>query len=226
MMQRSLLGWCVAVFLLVGSRAGADTQSFARNGPVPNLDAIKSAIISYYDSGRHDSDVATVDANMQAYVDRRLRSGVRKPAVVFDIDDTALSTYTYERKHDFCFDDASWSEWERDDRFPAIVPTLRLAQHLAREHVAIFFVTGRRVPERATTIHELALAGYPSGTGYYLRPVDDRAKSVIPFKSAARAKIAALGYDIVASVGDQWSDLRGGYAERLFKLPNPMYFLP
>jgi hypothetical protein len=30
----------------------------------------------------------------------------------------------------------------------------------------------------------------------------------------------------VASMGDQQSDLTGGYAERTFKLPNPVYFLP
>jgi len=27
-------------------------------------------------------------------------------------------------------------------------------------------------------------------------------------------------------MGDQESDLRGGYAEKTFKLPNPVYFLP
>jgi HAD superfamily, subfamily IIIB (Acid phosphatase) len=31
---------------------------------------------------------------------------------------------------------------------------------------------------------------------------------------------------IVLSLGDQQSDLTGGYAERTFKLPNPVYYLP
>ncbi len=35
-----------------------------------------------------------------------------------------------------------------------------------------------------------------------------------------------LGYDIVANFGDQFSDLYGGYADRTFKVPNPMYYLP
>lgn len=26
--------------------------------------------------------------------------------------------------------------------------------------------------------------------------------------------------------GDQWSDLKGGYADRHIKLPNPTYYLP
>jgi len=213
------------VFALLASVLLATSQ-YALNGPVPNLDNVKHAIVQYYTSGRHDADVANVDARLQANVDERLRAGVRKPAVVFDIDDTALSTFPYERARDFSYDAASWTQWERADRFPAILPTLRLAQHLARERVAIFFVTGRRTPERAATLHELALAGYPAPAGLYLRPRDDHASSVIPFKSETRARIAARGYDILASVGDQWSDLRGGHADSVYKLPNPMYYLP
>jgi len=31
------------------------------------------------------------------------------------------------------------------------------------------------------------------------------------------------GYAIVVNIGDQMSDLDGGFAERTFKLPNPFY---
>ena len=50
--------------------------------------------------------------------------------------------------------------------------------------------------------------------------------TTIDYKSATRAHIESLGYDIVASFGDQYSDLIGGYADRTFKLPNPNYYLP
>jgi hypothetical protein len=50
--------------------------------------------------------------------------------------------------------------------------------------------------------------------------------SVIPYKSRARCRIERRGYDIVANVGDQYSDLAVGCADRAFKIPNPMYFLP
>jgi hypothetical protein len=46
------------------------------------------------------------------------------------------------------------------------------------------------------------------------------------YKAATRAHIESLGYDIVASFGDQYSDFSGGYADRTFKMPNPNYFLP
>jgi predicted secreted acid phosphatase len=199
--------------------------SYAINGGIPNLHDVEVAIVSYYQSGRHDADVAKVVRALQSTVDSERRS-VTKPAVVFDIDDTALSTFPYELAHDFSFDKASWSVWEQADRFPAIVPVLRLAAHLHGEGVAVFFVTGRRAPERGITLHELAVAGYPTPTALYLRPRSDNARSVISFKSSARAAIEARGYHILASIGDQWSDLLGGHARSLYKLPNPMYYLP
>jgi hypothetical protein len=48
----------------------------------------------------------------------------------------------------------------------------------------------------------------------------------IAYKSGTRAFIESQGYDIVASFGDQYSDLLGGYADRTFKMPNPNYYLP
>jgi predicted secreted acid phosphatase len=50
--------------------------------------------------------------------------------------------------------------------------------------------------------------------------------ATIQYKSGTRAYIESLGYDIVANFGDQFSDLKGGFADRTFKMPNPNYFLP
>jgi hypothetical protein len=48
----------------------------------------------------------------------------------------------------------------------------------------------------------------------------------VHFKAPERRKLADQGYTILFSIGDQESDLIGGYAERTFKLPNPVYYLP
>ena len=48
----------------------------------------------------------------------------------------------------------------------------------------------------------------------------------IQYKSGTRAYIESQGYDIVADFGDQFSDLKGGFADKTFKMPNPNYFLP
>jgi len=48
----------------------------------------------------------------------------------------------------------------------------------------------------------------------------------IQYKSGTRAYIESQGYDIVADIGDQFSDLLGGFADKTFKMPNPNYYLP
>lgn len=50
--------------------------------------------------------------------------------------------------------------------------------------------------------------------------------TTIHYKSATRAHLESLGFQIVGNFGDQFSDLEGGHADKTFKLPNPNYFLP
>jgi len=42
----------------------------------------------------------------------------------------------------------------------------------------------------------------------------------------AESALSGVGHDVVANFGDQLSDLKGGHADRTFKMPNPNYFLP
>ncbi len=49
--------------------------------------------------------------------------------------------------------------------------------------------------------------------------------TTVRYKSATRAHIQSLGYDIVGDFGDQFRDFVDGFAGRTFKLPNPNYFL-
>ena len=109
---------------------------------------------------------------------------------------------------------------------PAIKPTLALYQDAIRHGVKVFFVTGRHQAERKATQKNLINAGYKHWAGLYLRPNHYRHHSIIPFKAQTRKLITEQGYTIVATIGDQYSDLKGGYAEKGFKLPNPFYYLP
>ena len=34
------------------------------------------------------------------------------------------------------------------------------------------------------------------------------------------------GYKIIENIGDQYSDLTGGYSAATYKLPNPFYYIP
>ena len=50
-------------------------------------------------------------------------------------------------------------------------------------------------------------------------------EEIAKIKGYDKKEIENNGYDIVLNMGDQYSDLKGGYAERVFKLPNPFYYV-
>jgi len=75
------------------------------------------------------------------------------------------------------------------------------------------------------TIENLEREGYGGWAGLTLKPAGSTLTTVA-YKSGARAAIEQQGYRIVANIGDQYSDLAGGHADRAFKVPNPFYFLP
>lgn len=226
MKSQHILAFALVASLVAAGPASAATTSYGLNGGVENIQTLKDQITTYYKSGRQEADVATVEAHLRAYVASRLKQGVKKPAVMLDVDDTLLSSFGYEQTKDYGYDVKSWDIYEQGFKFPPIAASLQLVKWLVSQNVAVFYVTGRRIPEIPVTAAELKAAGYPAGTGLYLRPVNDHAKSVIPFKAGARQKIEEQGYTILAAIGDQWSDSRGGFTEREYKLPNPMYFLP
>jgi predicted secreted acid phosphatase len=106
---------------------------------------------------------------------------------------------------------------------PAILPVLHFYQHAIHHGIAVFFITGRDHSLYDGTIKNLRAAGYKQWSGISFR--QDKT-SIIPFKTSERLKIEQKGYTILASIGDQYSDLLGGHALRVFKLPNPFYYLP
>jgi predicted secreted acid phosphatase len=97
----------------------------------------------------------------------------------------------------------------------------------AQQGVAVFFITGRPESLRKPTERNLRAAGYDGWSALVMVPGNfPRLKSAADYKAPARKRIAEQGYTIVLNMGDQESDLAGGYAERTFKLPDPFYYVP
>lgn len=192
---------------------------------VPNLATVKGEIVRFHDSGLWEEAVDRIADEARARLDELLPSE-RRPALVLDIDDTALSTYSLQRRLFFGYTERAWNRWMEDDSPPAHPGILELFRHARDRGVAVFFVSGRRESARQATERQLRSAGYEDWTGLILKPSDYQERSVVPYKAGARAEIEAMGYTIVVNVGDQWSDLEGGHALASFKLPNPIYIIP
>lgn len=204
------------------------TQSYSEP---PNLGLIKQEVRTYYDSGQYQHALAKVINSAEHYISHKALANQhgrqnRKLVLVLDIDETSLSNYKNISKHDFSGDHKLIYKDILAANAPAIKPTLALYNAALQEGIKVYFITGRRESLRKATQSNLHRAGYKNWSGLYMRPENYTDKSIIPFKSQSRAAISAKGYTIIANIGDQYSDLKGGYAQKAYKLPNPFYYLP
>jgi hypothetical protein len=253
------------ILALPGSAIGLIRDAVAPPPAVPtsadqiqNIDQVKTAIKGYYgdmiDPSRvnpidgtaihtfspnssYANEMAGIVAGAENYLTRpRARSADFRPkAVVFDVDDTTLNTFSYEIYSNFVYNPTSNAAFVNSGVFHA-VPHMVDLEHYAEAHgYSVFFLTGRPETQRAGTVANLTSEGYDvQNSKLYLKDytVDTwlssckPACSTIQYKSLTRAHTESLGYDIAADFGDQYSDLTGGFADQTFKLPNPMYYLP
>lgn len=194
-----------------------------------NLATIKHELKQYHDSGTYDRDIASVLNSANAYLQTLVANhqlANKKPAIVLDIDETSLSNYPDMVKLDFGGTIAEIRQYEDKGSDKAIAPTLKLYQFAKANHIAVFFITGRFENERQETEDNLKQVGYNNWDGLILRHGQYLKAPAAVYKTAMRKQLTDQGYDIVLSMGDQESDLRGGYADKTYKLPNPYYLIP
>ena len=231
----SLALW-VCGLLALAPPVSADPPNFE------NLSLIKKKLRQYVKSGDYANDIAAVARVAETYLSARVAksdAGAKgKLAIVLDIDDTALSTWANLSANDFGLikhgpcnlpgGPCGWPAFQALGEAPAIEPVLALAQKARQLGLAVFFISGRRDTYRDATARNLRTSGYPDWAGLILKDSATRAHHTPAedFKAPARRKLVEQGYVIVLNMGDQESDLAGGYAERTFKLPNPFYLIP
>ena len=194
-----------------------------------NLAITKKELKQYHDSGKYINDIKAVDDEAFRYLQKRLLHADfngKKPAIVLDIDETALSNYQNMVKLDFGSTLKEIIAYQDKGIDPAIQPTLALYQYARSHHVAVFFITGRFEYERKSTEKNLQNAGYHHWDRLIMRKGQYNHVPAAVYKTAFRKQLTENGYDILANIGDQYSDLNGGYADKTFKLSNPYYFIP
>ena len=220
--------------LLAAVMTGVAGCAGARQSGVPNLYEVQRQVGSYIESGRYDADLAAVVDEARQWLEQRSRSAA-KPAMVLDIDDTSLSNWPAYRLNgwgrvvngpcDLQQGPCGVRAWQALGQSKAIQSTLALARRARELGVAVFFITGRPAYLQEATERNLREQGY-EWTAVILMPENAKFASAADFKVPERRRLTEQGYTIILNLGDQDSDLAGGYAERTFKLSNPIYFLP
>jgi predicted secreted acid phosphatase len=214
---------------------------------IPNIDSVKSTVRTYYNatdgiadktSSPYISELADITSDALAHLPA-VDPAARK-AVVLDADDTMLWTYDMEdAAMHFTFDPKLQDVWVQQQRFPATPSMVDFVSAVEAKGYAVFGLTGRGAAQEDATLGNLSKVGY---TGFdnadfftkWATPADQPSYvtcvatcTTVEYKAGTRKHIEQdLGYDIALNVGDQWSDLQGGYADAKLKLPNPTYYLP
>jgi predicted secreted acid phosphatase len=233
----------VVTGVLVGFAAVAVAEPPAPPAPIipapeqpANIGDLKLAAIHYYDSGAYLTDLQLAAVPAIAWINEQAPR-LPRPAVVFDIDETALSNWEVIRANDFgrvidgpCTElpkgPCGWRAWDLRAQSTVIQPTMDIYTAARNRGAATFFITSRDETQRAATQRNLQSVGYTDYTQLIMQRPGTHYVSAADFKAPKRAEIAQQGYTIIANVGDQPSDLDGGFSERTYLLPNPFYRIP
>lgn len=182
------------------------------------IDFKKGLSYSYTPAFRKDFNAAISSA--KAAVSKHI--GERNIAIISDIDETLLDNREDYAKHEkFTWDE--FTQWIEDAHAPLLKPTADLLAWARKKGVVIILLTGRQEKLRRATMENL-VRNQVAYDALYMRPNGDHS-SAIDFKSGVRKQVEAMGFKIILNIGDQYSDLLGGYSENCEKLPNRIYWV-
>jgi predicted secreted acid phosphatase len=215
------------------------TLSACSNSEYPQMEPAKTAVTEYTLSGNWEKDVrANIEAH-KSHIEGMISSAQpgTKFAALFDIDETSLSNLRFWLRFQYGFDFKLWNAWINEADAVAIKPTLEFFNWLKTKGVHIYFYTGREQLAKNykadPTIRNLAREGYSGYDKVIFKPQTKEMKADLAaakngdFKTAFRCKLATEGYNLLVSIGDQWSDHQGDCpAQVQIKLVDPLYTLP
>ena len=196
--------------------------SCATEKPV-NLTISKEEVKQYYESGKFDEELNKVIEDAK---EKFSKVNFKKNSVViFDVDETALNNYGLAEQMGFGYVYEMNKQWNADLKAPAIPQVKELYDFLLAKGVKIIFLTGRNFSEYDVTYQNLVNAGYTFFDTLITQIGDETKMKAKDFKSGRRVWLTGQGYEIIGTVGDQWSDLEGEYHGIQVKIPNYLYLI-
>jgi acid phosphatase len=186
-----------------------------------NLRVAKDKVKNYYESGNFDKEMDGVVKDAEEKFSKIKISS--NSVVIFDVDETALNNYGLAKQMDFGYVYDLNKKWNQELKAPAVKQVQNLYNFLIKRGIKIIFLTGRNSSEYEVTYKNLLQAGYIGFDTLLTQREDEQNLKAREFKSKKRTELARQGYEIIGTVGDQWSDLEGPYAGIKVKIPNYLY---
>ncbi|MCC7018098.1 MAG: hypothetical protein IT564_12960 [Rhodospirillales bacterium] len=197
--------------------------SCEKNEKPINLSIAKEEVRQYYESRKFDLELnAVIKEAKEKFGKIEFKTN---SVVVFDVDETALDNYGLAEEMGFGYVYEMNKKWNAELKAPAIEQVKTLYDFLLSKGAKIIFLTGRNFNEYEVTHQNLINAGYTKFDTLITQIGDETKMKTKEFKSSKRVWLTKHGYDIVGTVGDQWSDLQGEYHGIQIKIPNYLYLV-
>jgi acid phosphatase len=186
-----------------------------------NLRTSKDIVKDYYETGKYNEEMNEVIKDAKGKFDKV--EVENNSVVIFDVDETALDNYGLAKQMDFGYVYDLNKKWNEELKAPAIKETQDLYFYLLNKGFKIIFLTGRNSSEYDVTYKNLIQEGYSGFDTLITQSKEDQKLKSQEFKSKVRTELINQGYEIVGTVGDQWTDLNGPYSGIQIKIPNYLY---
>lgn len=205
-------------------------------------------IRALYRNATEKLDQALADPDWDALTpdDRDVPTEGLAPAVILDVDETALDNSPYQArlvKSGDEFNKLTWSEWCKERKATAIPGAVEFAQAAAARGIAVYYVSNRAQDLDQATLDNLRAEGFPVADDGVFLGLGTILPGCEQFGSdkTCRRRLVGREYRVLMQVGDQIGDFVGVVAntnegraeamepylewigERWWPLPNPSY---
>lgn len=201
------VGFCVLTGLLTGCAGAAPPPA----APVVQANPLTMAVAWKQTAAEYDALYLQGFNVARMHVDRAIRDGRKRLAVISDLDDTVLDTRDYWREMLTAgaplFDDATWDAWVATNRVKATPGALEFLTYCREQNVEVFYITNRDQGEDtlALALANLSAAGLPFADADHLTVLRDTSDK------EPRQRQVAMSHDVVVYLGDNLNDFRRGY---------------
>jgi len=220
-----LLSGVVALSVLAMPALAAD--------PVPQNDLLnaelwmqrsieyKANALSVYALGKIQLDKALADKSWTAATEQTGAYQELPPAVVLDLDETAMDNSAYQTglvTSGTDFAPKTWDAWVKAEKATAVPGAVEFTQYAESKGVKVFYVSNRNADQEEPTRRNAQALGFPMGGNVDTFLMSKEQPDWGSAKSTRRAFIAK-DYRIVLLFGDNYGDFsdayNGGEADRL-----------
>ena len=179
--------------------------------------------MGYYESDRYSNDLKKIISNAEEEINKiKIQTN---SAIVFDVDETSLSNYESIKKLHFGYEKEMWDNWINEAMAPAIPEVKQFYDFVILKKIKVIFLSSRTSSQYNATYTNLKNAGYLTFDTLILKGNSDLSITSLEFKSKQRELLSKKGYDIIAVIGDQKSDMEGKDHGLQIKLPNYLYII-